>query len=100
MLTLHDHQNRWHGRCRGEREVCNRKRAYSPEYRYWNIVNGELSYAGDEAFENAMERYGNLRVPKWAITAGGLVRYEMVSLTGSNQPPDPALFVPPPEFRE
>jgi hypothetical protein len=34
------------------------------------------------------------------VTGGGRVRYEMVSLTGSNQPPDPALFVPPPEYQE
>ena len=156
-----------------ESEIYNRVRAYSPEHRYWNIVNGEFSYASDEAFENAMERapysiyrmaravargdgdyhvqfgpmkdmpgtralefrgpddeihgwillntrkepviwattqysysfgplkrFGNLWVPDWATTGGGRVRYEMVSLTGSNQPPDPALFVPPPEFRE
>jgi hypothetical protein len=153
-------------------EIYSRVRAYSPEHRYWNIVNGEFSYASDEALDNAMERapysiyrlaraiargdsyysvgfgpmadmpgaqalefrgpddeihgwiilntrkepviwattqysysfgpmkwFGNLRVPDWAVTGGGRVRYEMVSLTGSNQPPDPALFVPPPEFR-
>lgn len=156
-----------------ESEIYSRVRAYSPEHRYWNIVNGEFSYASDEAFANAMERapysiyrlaraiarrdsaysvrfgpmkdmpgvralefrgpddeihgwillntrkepvvwattqysytfgplrrFGNLRVPNWATTGNGRVRYEMVSLTGSNQPPDPALFVPPPEFRE
>lgn len=151
-----------------ESEVYERTRAYSPEHRYWNIVNGEFSYASDEAFENAMERapysiyrlaraiargdsyyhvqfgpmrdmpgatalefrgpddeihgwillntrkepvvwattqyayafgplerYGNLRVPKWAVTGGGRVRYEMVSLTGSNRRPDLSLFAPP-----
>lgn len=156
-----------------ESEIYTRVRAYSPEHRYWNIVNGAFSYASDEAFENAMERapysiyrlaravargdsfysvrfgpmkdipgarslefrgpdneihgwvllntrkepvvwattqysysfgplkrFGNLRVPNWATTGGGRVRYEMVSLTGSNQPPEPALFAPPPEFRE
>lgn len=149
-------------------EIYRRIRAYSPEHRYWNIVNGDFSYASDAAFENAMERapysiyrlaraiargdstyhvqlgpmkdmpdrqalqfggsdgeihgwillnarhepliwatsqysyafgplkrFGNLRVPNWAITGGGLVRYEMVSLTGSTEPPDPSLFVPP-----
>jgi hypothetical protein len=154
-------------------EIYSRVRAYSPEHKYWNIVNGEFSYASDEAFENAMERapysiyrlaraiargdsyysvhfgpmkdipgvnalefrgpddeihgwillntrkepviwattqysysfgplkrFGNLRVPDWATTGGGRVRYEMVSLTGSNQPPNPTLFAPPPEFRE
>ena len=156
-----------------ESEIYSRVRAYSPEYRYWNIVNGEFSYASDQAFDNAMERapysiyrlaraiargdsvyhvqfgpmpdmpgtvalefrgpddeihgwillntrkepvvwvttqysysfgplqrYGNLRVPRWAITGGGRVRYEMVSLTGSNERPDLSLFRPPPEFRE
>ncbi len=39
-----------------ESEIHSRIRAYSPEYRYWNIVNGEFSYASDEAYENAMER--------------------------------------------
>ncbi len=152
-----------------ESEIYERIRAYSPEYRYWNIINGEFSYASDEAYENAMERapysiyrlaraiargdslyhvqygpmkdvpgatglefrgpddeihgwillntrnepvvwattqysyafgplerYGNLRVPKWAITGAGRVRYEMVSLTGSNKRPDLSLFAPPP----
>jgi hypothetical protein len=156
-----------------ESEVYRRVRAYSPEHRYWNIVNGEFSYASDEAFQRAMERapysiyrlaraiargddyyhvqfgpmpdipgtqalefrgpddeihgwillntrkepviwattqysysfgpleqFGNLRVPNWAITGGGRVRYEMVSLTGSNQEPDSTLFVPPDESRE
>lgn len=156
-----------------ESEIYHRVRAYSPEYRYWNIVDGEFSYATDQAFDSAMERapysihrlaraiargdssyhvqfgpmrdmpgtvglefrgsdgevhgwillntrkepvvwattqysysfgplerYGNLRVPRWAITGGGRVRYEMVSLTGSNEPPDLSLFAPPPEFRE
>jgi hypothetical protein len=156
-----------------ESEIYNRVRAYSPEHRYWNIVNGEFSYASEESFANAMERapysiyrlaraiargdsyysvrfgpmrdmpgtqalefrgpddeihgwillntrkepviwattqysysfgplkrFGNLRVPNWAVTGGGRVRYEMVSLTGGNQPPDPALFAPPPKLQE
>jgi hypothetical protein len=155
-----------------ESEIYSRVRAYSPEYRYWNIVNGEFTYASDEAFENAMERapysiyrlaravargddyyavqlgpmkhmpgkqaleflgpnnqihgwillnvknepviwattqysysfgplkrFGNLRVPNWAMTQGGLVRYEMVSLTGSNRRPDLSLFAPPDSLR-
>jgi hypothetical protein len=153
-------------------EVYSRVRAYSPEHRYWNVVNGEFSYASDQALAAAMERapyslyrlaraiargdssytvqfgpmrdmpgttalefrgqdaeihgwvllntrkepviwattqyrysfgplqqFGSLRVPAWAITGGGRVRYEMVSLTGSNERPDLALFVPPSEFR-
>ncbi len=152
-----------------ESEIYSRTRAYSPEFGYWNIVNGEFSFASEEALANALERapynlyrlaaavargdssysvgygpmretsgveglefrgtdgvihgwillnsrkepviwattqysyafgplerYGNLRVPRWAITAGGLVRYEMVSLQGSREPPDPSLFAPPP----
>ncbi len=154
-----------------ESEVYNRIRAYSPEHRYWNIVNGEFSYASDDAFANAMERapysiyrlarniacdndleigfgtiegvpgppalefvgpdgephgwvllnarkepivwattqyvyvfgplrrFGNLLVPNWATTGNGLVRYEMVSLTGSNMKPELSLFAPPEEFR-
>ena len=42
-----------------------------------------------------LKRFGNLRVPNWATTSNGLVRYEMVSLTGSNQRPDADLFAPP-----
>jgi len=45
-----------------------------------------------------LKRFGNLWVPNWATTSNGLVRYEMVSLTGSNVRPDPALFAPPVEL--
>jgi len=149
-------------------EIYRRVRAYSPEHRYWNVVNGVFSYATEEAYAAALERapfsiyrlargiargdsyyrvdfgpmpdvegatalafrgpddeihgwvllntrkepvvwattqyaysfgplaqFGNLRVPDWAITGGGRVRYQMVSLVGSNEPPDSALFVPP-----
>ena len=41
-----------------------------------------------------LKRFGNLRVPNWATTSNGLVRYEMVSLTGSNKRPDLSLFAP------
>jgi hypothetical protein len=152
-------------------EVYHKIRAYSPENRYWSIVNGEFSYGDDEALDNAMERapysiyriargvaigdhdyeirfgkgdipgsrrleffgrdgvlhgwiilnarreplvwattqyrytfgpmkrFGNLRVPDWAVYENGITRYEMISLEGSNQAPDPSLFIPPPEFR-
>ena len=30
----------------------------------------------------------------------GITCYEMISLQGSNQSPDPSLFQPPPEFRD
>jgi hypothetical protein len=37
-------------------EIDHRVRAYSPEYRYWSIVNGEFSYADEEHLANALER--------------------------------------------
>jgi hypothetical protein len=150
-------------------EIYQRVRAYSPEHRYWNIVNGVFSYATDQAYAAAMERapfsiyriargiargdsyyrfdfgpmsgvegatalevrgpddeihawillnvrkepvvwattqyaysfgplkqFGNLRVPDWAVTGEGRVRYQMVSLVGSSEPPDSTLFVLPP----
>lgn len=39
-----------------------------------------------------LRRFGNLWIPDWATTSDGLVRYEMVSLDGSNRPPDSGLF--------
>jgi len=42
-----------------------------------------------------LARFGNLRVPNWATTTNGLVRYEMVSLTGSPRRPALSLFAPP-----
>lgn len=153
-------------------EVYHRLRAYSPEHKYWNVVNGEFSYASEEHLKNAMERapysiyriaravaigdpsyeirfgegdipqtrrlefygpdgnlhgwiilnarkeplvwattqyrytfgpmkrFGNLRVPNWAVYENGTTLYEMISLEGSNQPPDPSLFVPPAEFKK
>ena len=42
-----------------------------------------------------MKRFGNLRVPNWAVYENGTTMYEMISLVGSNQPPDPSLFEPP-----
>ena len=45
-----------------------------------------------------MKRFGNLRVPNWAVYENGTTRYEMVSLTGDNKVPDPSLFLPPEEF--
>lgn len=37
-------------------EIYHRLRAYSPEHRYWNVVDGEFAYASDEDLRNAMER--------------------------------------------
>ena len=42
-----------------------------------------------------LARFGSLNVPNWATTSDGLVRYEMVSLTGSPERPDLSLFAPP-----
>ncbi len=153
-------------------EIYHSIRAYSPEGRYWSIVNGKFSYADEERLENAMERapfsiyriaraiaigdhnyeirlgegdiphsqrlefygtdgvlhgwiilnarrepivwattqyrytfgpmkrFGDLRVPNWAVYENGITMYEMISLEGGSQAPDSALFMPPPEFRE
>jgi len=45
-----------------------------------------------------MKRFGNLRMPDWAVTGNGGVFYQMISLSGTNQPPDSSLFVPPKQF--
>ena len=42
-----------------------------------------------------MEQFGDLKVPNWAVYENGVTMYEMISLNGSNQPPDSNLFVPP-----
>lgn len=55
----------------------------TPEYRY---TLGPL------------KRFGNLYVPSWGVYDTGYTRYEMISLTGDNQPPNPDLFIPPPEY--
>jgi hypothetical protein len=45
-----------------------------------------------------MKRFGNLRVPNWAVYENGGTLYEMISLEGSNRAPDVSLFQPPEEF--
>ena len=37
-------------------ETYSRIRAYSPEYKYWNVINGEFSYRNEEALKRALER--------------------------------------------
>jgi hypothetical protein len=37
-------------------EIYHRLRAYSPEHRYWNVVDGDFAFASDEDLRNAMER--------------------------------------------
>jgi hypothetical protein len=45
-----------------------------------------------------LRRFGNLWVPAWGVYEDGFTRYEMVSVTGDNRPPDPSLFLPPSEI--
>ncbi|MEP1094773.1 MAG: hypothetical protein ABJG78_06655 [Cyclobacteriaceae bacterium] len=152
-------------------EIYHRLRAYSPENKYWNVINGEFAYTSEESFDAAMgtapynifrlaravaigdpsyeveygeeefpgsrrlefsldgeyhghivlnakgepliwattryqytfgpmAQFGNLRVPNWAIHGKGAVSYEMISLIGDNQQPDPKLFIPPAKYTE
>jgi hypothetical protein len=153
-------------------EISHRVRAYSPEHKYWSVLNGEFSFADEEQLNNALERapysiyriaravaigddnygirfgdgdipgsrrleffgpdgemhgwiilnarkepivwatsqyrytfgpmkkFGNLRVPDWAVYENGTTRYQMISLVGSNQAPDEELFMAPAEFRQ
>ncbi len=162
-----------------ESEIYYRKRAYSPEHGYWNIVNGKFSMGSKEALSNSLKRapysifriaaavargdsryhvqfgpmmempegneipntkalefrgnddqihgwvllnvrnepmiwstrqytyvmgplkqFGSLKVPDWATTSQGRVRYQMVSLRGSNQAPDQTIFEVPEEFQK
>jgi hypothetical protein len=39
-----------------ESETYSRLRAYSPEHRYWNVVNGTFAYTSDRDLANALER--------------------------------------------
>jgi hypothetical protein len=70
------------------------------EPRGWIIVNARkepIIWATTQYIYvfGPLARFGNLKVPNWATTSDGLVRYEMVSLTGSPQRPELALFAPP-----
>lgn len=46
-----------------------------------------------------LKRFGNLKVPAWGVYDNGTTRYEMLSLTGDNKPPDSSLFLPPQESK-
>ena len=52
-------------------ETYSRLRAYSPEHKYWNVINGEFGYSSEQAFNNAMERapYSIYRIAR-AIAIG------------------------------
>ena len=47
-----------------------------------------------------LKRFGNLRVPAWGVYDNGYTRYQMISLTGDNQPLNDSLFLPPPAHGE
>ena len=81
-------------------EIYSRTRAYSPEHGRWIIVNARkepIIWATTQYVYvfGPLKRFGNLKVPNWATTNDGLVRYEMVSLTGSPQRPALSLFAAP-----
>jgi hypothetical protein len=91
-------------------EIHDLTRAYSPEHGYWsisdNIPNGwillkvrkePMIWATTQYVYvfGPLARFGNLWVPNWATTSNGLVRYEMISLTGSTERPAIELFAPP-----
>jgi len=70
------------------------------EPRGWIIVNARkepIIWATTQYIYvfGPLARFGNLKVPNWATTNDGLVRYEMVSLTGSPQRPALSLFAVP-----
>ena len=52
-------------------ETYSRLRAYSPEHKYWNVINGEFGYSSEQAFNNALERapYSIYRIAR-AIAIG------------------------------
>lgn len=47
-----------------------------------------------------LKRFGNLWIPNWGVYDTGYTRYEIISLTGANQPPESTLFLPPSEFKK
>jgi len=51
-------------------ETYSRLRAYSPEHKYWNVINGKFSYTSEDAFNNAMERapYSIYRIARAVAT--------------------------------
>ncbi len=57
-------------------EIYHRVRAYSPEHRYWNVVDGEFSYASDEELASAMERapYSIYRLARAVAVGDGRYR--------------------------
>jgi len=90
----------------GEGDIPQTRRLefYGPEgeLRGWIIVNASKEPIVKATTEyrytlGPLMQFGNLRVPGWGVYDNGTTRYEMISLTGDNQPPDSSLFLPPPE---
>ncbi|MDH3215298.1 MAG: hypothetical protein OEN01_03285 [Candidatus Krumholzibacteria bacterium] len=93
----------------GEGDIPQTRRLefYGPDgvMRGWIILNArkEPLVKATTAYRytfGPMKRFGNLRVPAWGVYGNGFTLYEMISLKGSNHPPDPSLFQPHPEFRK
>ena len=63
-------------------EVSNLTRAYSPEHKYWRVVNGEFSYGNDVMLENAIERapYSIYRLARAIARGDDYYRVEFGSL--------------------
>lgn len=59
----------------------------------WKTANFRYTYG-------PMKRFGNVRVPNWAVYDEGLYRYEMISLETMTENPDPSVFEIPEEYRE
>jgi len=45
-----------------------------------------------------LKKIGNLNIPKWGVYDNGYTRYNLISVTGDNQAPNPDLFIPPSEY--
>ena len=78
---------------------------YGPDgiIRGWIILNAKMEpiVKATPAYRytlGPLNRFGNLWVPNWGVYDTGYTRYEMISLAGSNQPPDSSFFLPPSEF--
>ena len=75
---------------------------YGPDgiLRGWVILNAKKEPIAKATPEytytlGPLKRFGNILVPNWGVYDTGYTRYEMISLTGDNQVPDPKLFIPP-----
>lgn len=70
-------------------EIHHKIRVYSPEHRYWSIVNGEFSYGDQTKFDAAMKRapYSIYRIAR-AVAIGDPeyeFRFEKGDIPGTRQ---------------